>query len=149
MSNEGKLVKIDYVGTLSDGTVFDSSLDKGEPVEFVCMDLTMLPGLERAVRDMEVGETKRIHIPCINAYGEYHEKMIQYIPISQIPNGESLPVGRVINLTGMDGKVEMVSVLSIDNGIAKMDFNHPLAGKDLFFEVKLLEVSENPEKRES
>jgi FKBP-type peptidyl-prolyl cis-trans isomerase len=67
MSNEGKKVRTHYVGTFDDGTVFDSSVERGEPLEFECMAGMMIPGFDAAVKDMEVGETKNVHIPAVDA----------------------------------------------------------------------------------
>ena len=69
MSNKGKKVKVHYTGTLDDGTKFDSSLDRGEPLEFTCMAGQMIPGFDAAVELMEQGETKTVHIPAADAYG--------------------------------------------------------------------------------
>ncbi|MEG1196874.1 MAG: FKBP-type peptidyl-prolyl cis-trans isomerase, partial [Raoultibacter sp.] len=85
MSNEGKKVKVHYVGTLDDGTQFDSSVDRGEPIEFVCMTGQMIPGFDSAVNEMAEGETKKIHLEAAEAYGEYREDLLQKIPVDQIP----------------------------------------------------------------
>ena len=92
MSNKGKKVKVHYTGTLDDGTKFDSSLDRGEPLEFTCMAGQMIPGFDAAVELMEQGETKTVHIPAADAYGERNEELVQRIPLDQIPNGGELPV---------------------------------------------------------
>ena len=100
MSNEGKKVKVHYTGTLDDGTKFDSSLDRGEPIEFTCMAGMMIPGFDAAVKDMQAGETKTVHIPAADAYGERREDLVQKVPVNQIPNGENLPVGQTIYMQG-------------------------------------------------
>lgn len=79
MSNKGKKVKVHYTGTLDDGTKFDSSLDRGEPLEFTCMAGQMIPGFDAAVELMEQGETKTVHIPAADAYGERNEELVQRI----------------------------------------------------------------------
>lgn len=142
MSNEGKKVKVHYTGTLDDGTKFDSSVDRGEPIEFVCMTGQMIPGFDAAVSDMAAGETKTAHIPAAEAYGERREDMIQEVPISQIPNGDELPVGQTIYMQGPGGQPFPVFVKSIEDGIATFDMNHELAGKDLNFEITLVEVGD-------
>lgn len=141
MSNEGKKVKAHYTGTLDDGTKFDSSLDRGEPIEFTCMAGMMIPGFDAAVKDMEVGETKTVHIPAADAYGERRDDMVQKVPVSQIPNGGKLPVGKTIYMQGPAGPFP-VFVAAIEDGIATFDMNHELAGKDLNFEITLVEVSD-------
>ena len=86
MSNEGKKVRAHYRGTLDDGTQFDSSYDRGEPLEFTCCAHQMIPGFDAAVKDMEVGEKKTVHIPCAEAYGERREDLIMFFPAAQVPN---------------------------------------------------------------
>ncbi len=142
MSNEGKKVKVHYTGTLDDGTKFDSSLDRGEPIEFTCGAGQMIPGFDAAVKDMEKDETKTVNIPAADAYGERREDMVQQVPVSQIPNGEELPVGQTIYMRGPEGQPFPVFVRSIEDGIATFDMNHELAGKDLTFEITLVEVAE-------
>ena len=117
MSNEGKKVKAHYRGTLDDGTQFDCSYDRGEPIEFVCMAGQMIPGFDAAVKDMELGEKKTVKIPAAEAYGEYNPQAVQQVPVANIPNASQLPVE-----------------------YATFDMNHELAGKDLTFEIELVEV---------
>ena len=131
MSNEGKKVKVHYTGTLDDGTKFDSSVDRDEPIEFVCMAGQMIPGFDAAVKELAVGETKTIHIPAAEAYGEYNDELIQKIPVDQIPNGDQLPVGQTIYMQGPNGQPFPVFVKEITDGVATFDMNHELAGKDL------------------
>lgn len=142
MSNKGKNVKVHYVGTLDDGTEFDSSVKRGEPIAFVCMAGQMIPGFDKAVEDMEVNETKNVHIPAAEAYGERNPEMVQQVPVDRIPNGDQLPVGETIYLQGPDGSPFPVKVVSIEDGIATFDMNHEMAGKDLNFEITLVEVSD-------
>lgn len=142
MSNEGKKVKVHYTGTLDDGSKFDSSVDRGEPIEFTCMVGQMIPGFDAAVKDLAVGETKTVHIPAAEAYGEYNEELIQKIPVSQIPNGDQLPVGQTIYMQGPGGQPFPVFVKDITDGVATFDMNHELAGKDLNFEITLVECAD-------
>lgn len=142
MSNEGKKVKAHYTGTLDDGTTFDSSIERDEPIEFECMAGQMIPGFDNAVKDMTVGETKKVHIPAAEAYGERSEEMVQKVPVAQIPNGDQLPVGQRIFMQGPGGQPFPVFVESIEDGIATFDMNHELAGKDLNFEITLVEVAD-------
>ena len=85
MSNEGKKVKTHYRGTLADGTQFDSSYDRREPLEFTCCAGMMIPGFDAAVKDMALGEKKTVTIPAAEAYGEYNPQAVQSVPISQYP----------------------------------------------------------------
>ncbi len=140
MSNEGKTVKVHYKGTLDDGTVFDSSYDRGEPIEFTCMGGQVIPGFDEGVKDLAVGETTTIHIEPEDAYGPYREELIDQIPVENIPNADQLPVGQVIYLTGRDGTPMPAKVASIEDGMVTFDFNHPMAGKPLNFDLELVEV---------
>ena len=140
MSNEGKKVKVHYTGTLDDGEKFDSSYDRGEPLEFTCMAGQMIPGFDRGVADMVVGEKKTIRLERADAYGDAKPELIQEVPLEQIPNAKDLPVGQTIYMRGADGQPFPVQVVKIENGMATFDMNHPMAGKALNFEIELLEV---------
>ncbi|MDR0513779.1 MAG: peptidylprolyl isomerase [Coriobacteriaceae bacterium] len=140
MSNKGKRLKVHYVGTLDDGTKFDSSLDRGEPIEFVCAAGQMIPGFDAAVEEMAPGETKKVHIPAAEAYGERRPELQQRIPLTQIPNGDSLPVGERVYLSGPGGQPIPVLVVEKADGYVLMDMNHELAGQALNFEITLVEV---------
>ena len=131
MSNEGKKVKVHYTGTLDDGSKFDSSVDRGEPIEFTCMAGQMIPGFDSAVKDMAQGDTKNVHIPAAEAYGERDEAMVQQVPVDQ-----------TVYMMGPGGQPFPVFVRSIEDGIATFDMNHELAGKDLNFEITLVEVAD-------
>ncbi|MCD8316733.1 MAG: peptidylprolyl isomerase [Eggerthellaceae bacterium] len=142
MSNEGKKVKIHYVGTLDDGTQFDSSVDRGEPIEFTCMAGDVIPGFDEGVKDMVVGEKKTIHIEPEDAYGPINEDLIQQVPIEKVPNADQLPIGEMIYMQGPDGQPFPVKVVSIKDGVVTFDMNHPMAGKPLNFELELVEVED-------
>lgn len=140
MSNEGKRVRAHYTGTFDDGTVFDSSISRGEPLEFVCMAGQMIPGFDNAVKDMEVGEVKKVHLPASEAYGERDEQLVQSVPTAQVPGAEDLPVGQTIYLQGPGGQPIPAQVVSVTEETVTFDLNHEMAGKDLNFEIKLVEV---------
>lgn len=141
MGNAGKRVKVDYVGTYDNGEVFDSSKNHDEPLEFVCMQGDTIPGFEKAVESMEVGETKTVHLSVDEAYGPWDPAAVQEVPVSQIPNGDMLPVGKRIIMYTDDGMVPML-VAKIENDMVTFDMNHPMAGKELNFEITLLSVEE-------
>ena len=139
MSNSGKKVKTHYRGTLDDGTQFDSSYDRGEPIEFTCGAGQMIPGFDAAVVDMALGEKKSVHIPAKDAYGEYNEQAVQKIPANQIPNADQLPVGQTVYFNSPYGPMPAKAVsVTIDEVV--LDMNHELAGKDLNFDIELVEV---------
>lgn len=142
MSNAGKKVRTHYVGTLDDGTKFDSSVDRGEPIEFVCMAGQMIPGFDAAVENMQLGETKNVRIPAAEAYGEHNPDFMQHIPVGVIPGLENESVGSTITLRGPDAEPVSAVVVEVDDQIILLDFNHELAGKNLNFEITLVEVSD-------
>lgn len=140
MSNEGKQVRVHYVGTLDDGTKFDSSRDRGEPLEFVCMAGMMIPGFDAAVRDMEVGQTVTIRLEPADAYGERNDDMVRTFEISQLPGSENLVQGQRIMLAGPYGQPIPALVSEKTDQRVTLDLNHEMAGKALTFEIELLEA---------
>lgn len=144
--NKGKRVKVHYTGTLDDGTEFDSSLKHGEPLEFVCMAGQMIPGFDKAVSEMEAGQTQTVKVPAAEAYGERDENAIQDLPAGQqvmvLIAVEDLPEGKAIFVQGPGGQPMPAKVLEAGPEGAKLDMNHGLAGKDLTFEITLLEVED-------
>jgi len=140
MSNEGKKVKVHYVGTLDDGSKFDSSRDRGEPLAFTCMAGQMIPGFDEAVKNMEVGETITVTIPAAQAYGEPDPKMIIRMQFDALPGSEKLEVGQHPVLATPDGRPLPCVVVAKDEETITFDMNHELAGKDLTFEIELLEA---------
>ena len=143
MSNDGKKVRAHYRGTLDDGTQFDSSYDRGEPIEFTCGAGQMIAGFDAAVRDMAVGEKKSVHIPAADAYGERRDDLVLHFPADQVPDIEQVKVGDKLYLSGPGGQPVPVTVLAVDpaKGV-ELDANHELAGKDLNFDIELVEVEE-------
>ena len=139
MSNSGKKVKTHYRGTLDDGTQFDSSYDRGEPIEFTCGAGQMIPGFDAAVVDMALGEKKSVHIPAKDAYGEYNEQAVQKIPAHQVPNADQLPGGQTVYFNSPYGPMP-AKVVSVTIDEVVLDMNHELAGKDLDFDIELVEV---------
>ena len=142
MSNEGKKVKVHYVGTLDDGTKFASSRDRNEPLAFTCMAGQMIPGFDEAVKDMTVGQIVDVHIPAAEAYGKRHEEAVQPVPVAQLPGSENLVAGQQVTLGTPEGYPVMATVVSNDGTTIVFDTNHPMAGKDLNFNIELLEVEE-------
>lgn len=145
MSNEGKKVKVHYTGTFDDGTKFDSSVDRGEPIAFTCMAGQMIPGFDRAVCDMALGETKKVHIPAQDAYGLRDESLVQRVPVENIPNADKLPVGQTVYFQDPAGRPFPAKVVSVAEGFATFDMNSEMAGKDLNFEITLVEIEESAE----
>lgn len=142
MSNEGKKVKVHYVGTLDDGTKFDSSRDRNEPLAFTCMAGQMIAGFDNAVKDMNVGDVIDVHIPAAEAYGERREEAIQSIPVAQLPGSEKLVSGQQVTLGTPNGYPIRATVVENDGTTITFDTNHLMAGKDLNFNIELLEVED-------
>lgn len=140
MSNEGKKVKCHYRGTLDDGTQFDSSYDRGEPLAFTCGAGQMIKGFDAAVIDMELGEKKTVHIPAADAYGEHNPDMIVSFPADQVPNLDQISVGDKLYLSTATGMPVPAVVIEVTPEGVTLDANHELAGKDLNFDIELVEI---------
>ena len=138
MSNESKRCKVHYTGTFNDGTKFDSSYDRGEPLEFVCGAGQMIKGFDAAVADMEVGEIKEIHLMPEEAYGMPDPNAIIEVEIAQLPGSEDLEVGQQVYLTNQYGQPFLVKVTGKDEKMITFDANHEMAGKELNFKIELL-----------
>ena len=141
MSNEGKKVKVHYTGTLNDGTKFDSSYDRNAPLEFTCMAGQMIEGFDKAVKDMEVGQTVNVHLLPREAYGDRNPAAIQTIPMSILEGSGALKVGQKVMLTAPDGRPIAALVAAVEDGKVTFDMNHELAGQELNFEITLLEAN--------
>jgi peptidylprolyl isomerase len=138
MVEPGTKVKVHYKGTLENGFVFDSSADR-DPLEFQVGAGQVIPGFDAAVSEMEVGGTKTVTIPCAEAYGEHREEMVVTLEHSQFPEGMNPEVGKSLRLTTPQGPlIAQIKEIS-DDGVI-IDGNHPLAGKDLTFELTLVEA---------
>ena len=140
--NVGKTVRAHYRGTFNDGTQFDSSYDRGEPLQFVCGAGMMISGFDRAVAEMEVGEHRDVHLMPAEAYGEADPRAIITAPIAQLPGSEGLSVGERVYLQGMNGQPVPVVVTARDEETITLDANHEMAGKELNFHIELVEVLE-------
>ena len=138
MSNEGKKVSVHYTGTLDDGTVFDSSKNHGQPLEFTCMAGQMIPGFDKAVKDMEVGQTVNVHLSADEAYGPEDPNAYITIPLTQMPGVEELNVDDKVVLGNPMGQQFPVVVSAKDAESITFNANHELAGKELNFEITLL-----------
>ncbi len=138
--NVGKKVRTHYRGTFNDGTQFDSSYDRGEPLEFVCGAGMMIPGFDKAVADMKVGEIRKVHLAPEEAYGVRDLRNVFTMEIAQLPGSADLNVGDQAYLQTFDGRPFQVLVTAKDDKHITLDANHEMAGKELNFEIELVEV---------
>ncbi len=138
--NAGKICKVHYRGSLNDGTQFDSSYDRGEPLEFLCGVGMMIPGFDAAAAEMEPGEIRHIHLRPEEAYGQPDPEAVFTLLLSQIPGAEQARVGQRVYLQDTQGNPFPVLVTAKDDTSITFDANHELAGKELNFTIELLEV---------
>jgi FKBP-type peptidyl-prolyl cis-trans isomerase SlpA len=137
--NTSSTVTVNYTGRLEDGTIFDSSLNEGrEPLQATLGQGSLIPGFEAGLIDMEVGQKKTIEISHKDAYGEYNQGMIAEVTKDKVP--EDIQVGAMLQTLGQNGPM-IVKVVDVQENHVVIDANHPLAGKDLIFDLELLEVN--------
>lgn len=136
--SDGKTVSMEYTLTLENKEVLDTNVG-GEPLTFTQGSHEIIPGLETALTGMKAGESKQVTVTPEQAYGEVNPKALQEVPIDQIPP-DARKVG--VQLQGKDGQGRMVhpKVAEVKEQVVVLDFNHPLAGKTLYFDVKILDV---------
>lgn len=128
-----------YKGSFPDGDVFDDG--SAEPHEIVLGRGQVMEAIESALSTMEVGEEATIELSAAQAYGFYDEDAVQNFPAYLVPNGGNLPVGKTIGWTSPRNSQPIpAKVLNVENGVVTLDFNHPLAGRDIVYWVKLLET---------
>lgn len=138
--NVGKTCRTHYKGTFNDGTQFDSSYDRGEPLEFVCGAGQMIKGFDAAVADMEVGQVVDVHLMPEEAYGQPNPEAIFTLEIAQLPGSEDLTVGQQVYLSNQFGQPFPVKVTAKEEKTITFDANHEMAGKELNFRIELVEV---------
>jgi len=136
----GDNVSIHYTGTLEDGSVFDSSEGR-EPLEFEVGSGHIIVGLDEAMSGMEVGEKKKVQIPCELAYGETVEEMKQVMPREGIPEDIPLEIGLTLHMQSPSGQPLPVTVVAIDEATVTLDANHALAGKALTFDIEVVSIN--------
>lgn len=138
--NVGKTCRTHYRGTFNDGTQFDSSYDRGEPLEFICGAGQMIRGFDAAVADMEVGQTVNIHLMPEEAYGMPDPNAVFTIETAQLPGSENLEPGQQVQLVNQYGQPFPVKVTAKEGDTITFDANHEMAGKELNFSIELVEV---------
>jgi FKBP-type peptidyl-prolyl cis-trans isomerase SlpA len=132
-------VRVHYTGKLADGEVFDDSRGR-EPIEFTLGAGQVIPGFEKAVLEMAVSDTKTVNIPSADAYGDHRPELIQDVPLSELPEEIKPEVGMQLVSQAPDGQQIPLVVTEVNADTIKVDANSPLAGKDLVFDLELVEI---------
>jgi peptidylprolyl isomerase len=138
-AKNGDQVKVHYTGKLTDGTVFDSSVQR-EALRFTLGEGQLIPGFEKAVLGMQVGQEKTLTIPAVEAYGPHNQQLVFSVERSSLPANVDPSVGQRFQVKQKDGSVTAVTVTAIAEANVTFDANHPLAGKDLIFDLQLVEI---------
>ena len=136
----GDTVRIHYTGTLTDGSTFDSSEGR-DPLEFTVGSGQIIPGLDTALPGMAVGEKKTVNVSGDEAYGPLNPDMRQAVPREGIPPEIPLEIGTMLQMQTPEGQVVPVTVVELGEEEVTLDANHPLAGKDLIFDIELVEIA--------
>ncbi len=139
-AKNGDTVKVHYTGKLEDGTVFDSSQGR-EPLEFTLGTGQLIPGFDAAVVGMAVGDSKTVTIAPDQGYGPHHEQMVVEAERGQFPPEADPQIGMQFESRSEDGQKFVVTVTAVEGDKITLDANHPLAGKDLTFEIEMVEVA--------
>ena len=139
-AKSGDTVKIHYTGTLDDGTQFDSSAGR-EPLEFELGSGQVIPGFDKAVDGMTVGESKNFRLEADEAYGEHHDELVQQVDRNALPDDIDPQAGMALQSTSPDGQVAQFTVTEVTEETITVDANHPLAGHALNFEIELVAIA--------
>ena len=134
-------MSVHYTGTLTSGEVFDSSLER-KPLKFTLGKGQLIPGFERAIMGLSVGEKVKANIPSKEAYGEHNSEMVLRVPNNQLPSELDAQVGMQLQLNQPDGQVIPVQITQVKVEMVTIDANHPLAGEDLNFDIEIIEIHE-------
>lgn len=138
--SQGKQISIEYTLTLEDKSVIDSNVDM-EPLSFIQGSHEIIPGLEDALEGMKVGESKQVTVKPEDAYGLVSEDAVSEVKKEQVPQ-DALKLGAVLQGQSPDGQIILARVVEIRKETVLLDYNHPLAGQTLYFDVKILDVQE-------
>ncbi len=138
-AKSGDTVRIHYTGKLADGSTFDSSAGR-DPLEFTLGSGQVIPGFDKAVDGMTVGEAKTVEIVAGDAYGPHNPDGRQAFPRANIPDDVPLDIGTRLQMQTPEGRAVQVVVADVGDDHVILDANHPLAGKDLTFQIELVEI---------
>ncbi len=137
---KGDKVKLHYIGKLADGTVFDSSRERGEPFNFVVGKGMVISGFEDGVVGMKTGDKKTLDISPEKGYGHRNEELVMEIPRSHLPPDIKPKAGNMMKIPTREGQIIEVQITRVDQKAIEVDANHPLAGKTLIFELELIDI---------
>lgn len=135
----GDTIRVHYTGTLDNGTVFDSSVGR-KPLEFTIGLGQMISGFDKGVVGLNLSESKTITIPADQAYGPYRADLVQVVARDQFPTDSELEVGQVLQVSQPNGQIILVTITNVTDSNVTLDANHRLAGKNLTFEIQLVEI---------
>lgn len=138
-AKKGDKVKVHYHGKLTDGTTFDSS-DGRSPLEFEIGTGQVIPGFDEGVTGLQIGEKRTVNIPAEQAYGPVSEEQIVEFPRSQFPPEMTPEVGMPLQMSNDQGQTFQVVIKEVKDDVVVLDANHPLAGKDLIFDIELVDI---------
>jgi peptidylprolyl isomerase len=138
-AKRGDTVHVHYRGTLDDGTEFDSS-SGSDPIVFTIGSGQVIPGFENAIEGMATGDKKTERIDVGNAYGRRRDELVFTVGRDQMPDDSDVEVGDMLQVGFPDGSNATVQVAAVDEQSVTLDANHPLAGKDLTFELELVSI---------
>ncbi|OHB28747.1 MAG: peptidylprolyl isomerase [Desulfuromonadaceae bacterium GWC2_58_13] len=138
-AKKGDSVKVFYTGRLEDGIVFDSS-EGQEPLEFTIGRKEVIPGFDQAMIGMQPGESKTVTLSAEDAYGSHRQEMVAEVARKDVPEHIELVIGNYLELTKEDGETFSVLISDLTETTVTLDANHPLAGRELTFEINLLEI---------
>ena len=137
----GSIVKVEYVGSFENGTIFDSSEIHGQPLEFKAGSGQMIKGFDNAVIGMRLGEEKTITLNPADAYGSYNPELIATLPREELPEGKPVKLGMMIVIGAQNGQQIPALITEVNENNFTIDLNHPLAGKALIFKIKVVDIS--------
>jgi peptidylprolyl isomerase len=138
-AKSGDTVKIHYTGTLDDGTQFDSSQGR-DPLEFEVGSGQVIPGFDKAVEGMAVGDSKSVRIEADEAYGPRHEQLVQEVDRSVLPDDLNPETGMALQSNSPDGQVTQFMITAVTDETITVDANHPLSGQALSFDIELVDI---------
>jgi peptidylprolyl isomerase len=139
-AKNGDKVKVNYTGKLDDGTVFDTTSGRS-PLEFTIGEGQLIPDFEQAVIGMEPGESKSIQVASENAYGPHRDEMVMTVERKDLPQGLDPQVNQQLQVQQANSQPFVVTVTEVSEASVTLDANHPLAGKDLLFDIQLAEIA--------